>query len=137
MKKVREWPPWVKMVVGGAAISLHMIFFWIGARDFQATGESDRGLSTLLSLLSFAGIILLLWGAFEGVARRPRLAGVALLLAGVGLGMIMGVNFPALWEWSKGGVWNFIPAPILLPLTFVLPILMAWRGIAILLERKY
>ena len=128
MKKIREWEPWVKMSVGGVAFAIGMTSTLIQLRAFEATGEVSGGLDPF-SFFSLAGSVLIIWGTIEALKRRPRLFGGVILAIGLILLPLTVLSLPTLWEWSKGGVVNFIPAPFLVPLVLVIPGLLIFYGI--------
>ena len=129
MKKVREWAPWVKMVVGGAGFAVGIAQSFLQFRAYQSTGEASGGIHSLGSLFFLAGLILLIWGGFGALIKHPRLLGGVILATGLLLLPATVLSLPSLWEWAKGGVVNFIPAPFLVPIVLVIPGLLIYYGI--------
>ena len=99
-------------------------------RAFQATGEISVGLVTFGTLFSLAGSVLIIWGTIDALRRRPKLFGSVIIAIGLLLLVLTLLNLPNLWEWAKGGVWNGIPAPFLVPFVLVIPGMIIVWGIS-------
>jgi len=132
MKKIREWSPSVKIFVGLGVFVVSTILMILPVLVAPSPEEAAQ-YSIFLELAvlpGMAGLILLIWGLFQWLAAHPRIRGVLLLTAGLILTPVFIFNIRRIWEWSKGGVVNFIPAPFLVPLIFVIPGFLIFYGIA-------
>jgi len=130
MKRVQDWAPWVKGTVGVILLSMDRAISIHDSRVFKATGEISSGPMMIMmgSLLFLAGLLFLIWGGVQALRKRPRLAGAFVLALGLVLLPLAALSMPALWEWAKGGVVGFVPAPFLVPVVLVIPALVIGKG---------
>ena len=119
----------VKVLVGFGAIVLGVLLIIITAPSDPAAASTPNPISWIDPLLVLGGLVLVVWGCVEAIRSRRRLSGTALLIAGIVLGVLLVAGFPALWRFAEGGMVNFIPAPILVPLLAVIPGLLIYKGI--------
>ena len=130
MKKIRDWKPWVKMVVGAGVFAVGETSLVLGTRDYAVTGGASPSLFIQLGSFAFlAGLILLVWGFSEAVRKHKKTSGILIFSGGILLGVLLIPALPSLWEWSIGGVVGFIPTPFLLPVLFVIPGLLIYKGL--------